>query len=349
VIPANKKPPSPLRRPASTRRATSPQSLADPQRLTAGRPGGQIPLEQQTRFFAENLRWIEAGCRLRADLADLEGVRRLLLREYGRLVRHWPSAAEGDREALHEVRIALRRLRTVLRAFRKRLEPTSARKLSRHLRQLNRDLGPARDLDAWEEFLRESGVTKGKFGRYPAVLHRRRQAMHRVVRRLLDPGAFRTLEELFDLLLRVELPQLRDKTASVPLDPAAGLVLTRQWRRTRKLGRHRDSRDDRKLHRLRIALRHLRYLTEAFAPILGEAAEKLRKRAHAVERLIAQVRDTSRDLARFAAEDPPPPQHLQPQLRDRRTKARAALEKAWDEFDDRSFRVAAKRALAAVG
>jgi hypothetical protein len=220
VIPTNKKFPPPLRRSASTRRATSPQNPAAPQRLTAGRTGGHTPLEQQTRIFAENLRWIEAGCRLRADLADLEGVRRLLFREYGRWVRHWPSAAEGDMEALHEVRITLRRLRTVLRASRKRLEPTSAGKLSRHLRQLRRDLGPARDLDVGEEFLRESGVTKGKFGRYPGVLHRRRQAMHRVVRRLLDPGAFRTLEALFDLLLRVELPQLRDKTASVPVAAA---------------------------------------------------------------------------------------------------------------------------------
>ncbi len=252
-------------------------------------------------------------------------------------------------EALHEVRIALRRLRTVLRAFRKRLEPTSARKLSRHLRQLNRDLGPARDLDVWGEFLRESGVLKRQFGRYPAVLHRRQQTLRRVVRRLLGLGAFRTLQALFDLLLRVELPQLRDNTAFVPLVQAASHVLARQWRRTRKLGRHRDSNDDRKLHRLRIVLRRLRYLAEAFAPILGETAERLRKRAHAVERLIAQMRDTSRDLARFAAEDPPPPRHLQPQLRDRRKKARAALEEAWDEFDDRSFRVATKRALAAAG
>lgn len=307
-------------------------------RLTVLLPGGHPPPEQQARIFEENRRWIEAGCRLRPDIADLEGAHRLLFRHYGDLVGHWQPAAIGDATALHEVRIALRRLSTVLRAFRKRLKPTSAGELCRHLRQLNRALGPARDLNVWLEFLRDAGEAKADVSRYLVVLQRQRKTRQRAVCRLLGNGAFRVLQSRFDSLLRVELPQLWAEVAPTPLADAAGQVLAKQWRRARKLRRHRDSDDGSGAHRLRIALRRLRYLAEAFAPILGEPAERLRKRAHAVEHQMALIRDTSRDLARFSADTPPPPPRFRRHLRDRRKAARGALEEAWSKFDDRTFR-----------
>ena len=89
---------------------------------------------------------------------------------------------------------------------------------------------------------------------------------------------------------------------------------------------------------LRIALRRLRYLAEDFAPVLGEPAERLRKRAHAVERLVARIRDASLALDRFDAEDPPPPSRLRRPWHRERKEAIGALDKAWAKFAGRTFR-----------
>ncbi|MBI5691869.1 MAG: CHAD domain-containing protein [Verrucomicrobia bacterium] len=322
---------------ASTGRKVSSRVSAGSRRLAVLLPGGRPPLEQQVRIFVENRRWIEAGCRLRRDLADLEGVQRLLFRHYGELVCHWQPALEGDANALHEVRKSLRRLRTVLRSFRARLKPTSARRLSRHLRKLDRDLGPARDLDVALEFLRDPGEVRSKTAAYLSRLQHARRKAQRAVRRRLGGAAFRALQSRIDPLLRVEIPALGAATSPTSLTRAAGEALLRQWRRARKLGRHRNSSDSTRLHRLRIALRRVRYLAEVFAPILGRPVEQLQRRADRFEHLIAEIRDTSGELARTSENEPSPPRAVRRRLRHRRDQARAALEEAWSNFENRKF------------
>ena len=54
-------------------------------------------------------------------------------------------AAPDDAEALHDFRVALRRLRSVLRSFRSELGDAVSRKLQRRLRDVTRATGAARE------------------------------------------------------------------------------------------------------------------------------------------------------------------------------------------------------------
>jgi len=65
----------------------------------------------------------------------------------------------GDAEALHDFRVAMRRLRSTLRAYQPQLEAVVPAKLRRRLRDLARATGEARDVEvqiSWLERQRTS-------------------------------------------------------------------------------------------------------------------------------------------------------------------------------------------------
>ena len=321
-----------------------PRSRGNPLRLAALVPTGRPSLEQQIRLFAENDRLIAAACRLHGNLEVVDGVQRLLFSQYRQIIRHWKGAVAGAHPvALHELRVAIRKARAVLRGFRKRLKPTSARQLDRHLRRLNRALGPARDLDVWIAWLqdpRRAGppADQPRPERYLARQRNRRRRQQTTVRRVLGAGAFLALHTRFDQLLRNELPRLRADSAAAPFLTAAYRVLEKQLRCARKLGKLRWSTDPARRHRLRIALRRVRYLAGFFAPLLEPAVDQLRQRTHAVEQALGEICDTTREIERLRDEHPSPPAGLPARLRARRRQAETALEAAWSRFDDHRFR-----------
>ena len=62
----------------------------------------------------------------------------------------------NDRESLHDFRVALRRLRSWLRAFRADLRGTVRRKHRRRLRAVSRAAGAARDAEVHVAWLRDA-------------------------------------------------------------------------------------------------------------------------------------------------------------------------------------------------
>src|SRR5712691_4551034 len=61
----------------------------------------------------------------------------------------------GDAEALHDFRVGLRRVRSVLRAYRPHLKGSTPRKLRRRLKQLAQASGASRDLEVHLAWLAE--------------------------------------------------------------------------------------------------------------------------------------------------------------------------------------------------
>lgn len=69
---------------------------------------------------------------------------------------HAPNVyAHGDPEALHKLRVAVRRLRALLRAARRLLDDERVEPLRQELGELGRALGPARDGDVFLAHLRD--------------------------------------------------------------------------------------------------------------------------------------------------------------------------------------------------
>ena len=182
-----------------------------------------------------------------------------------------------DADALHDYRVAVRRLRSCLRAYAKPLRSSLTGKTPRRLRRLGRGTNRSRDLDVHLAWLGEQQHNVGEperlglvwlFERFTADRDRAWEDMldldetlfprlhSRLVRRL---SRFRTTIDLDD-------GPRRRSTAAVAarrVRAASGLLKER-------LRRVQGYSSVDAIHRARIAAKHLRYLLEPFAPAVSE-------------------------------------------------------------------------------
>jgi CHAD domain-containing protein len=180
------------------------------------------------------------------------------------LRRHRPEAEE-DPEAVHDFRVALRRLRSRLQAFRPILGDAISKRSEQRLRRLLRIAGPARDLQVGRELLLEIAGTRQSLvavearrvaGRFQREEFGARRRLVRAVVRDLSADAARLAEELQPVLAGAMDPSLAAAMAS---------LLKRRLRKVRStMGKLvRGSRME-SYHAARIAVKRLRYLLEAF-------------------------------------------------------------------------------------
>ena len=274
-----------------------------------------------------------------------EAVRRLAACRLEAFLRNAPGAACGeDPEALHCARIAIRRLRYVLRTFRGPLKGTGARQAERDLQRVNRALGSVRDSDVGLELMGEESVVRavGENRRWPRFLEHHRQARRLrlpVLRRHLRGSSYAALKRRLERLVTSEIPAVSSVRSPEGL---ARRALEKALARALKIGRWRRSGSLKKVHRLRIELRRIRYLTEDFQDILGPEGERLRRRAHRIERSLGRIRDLGSAQAHLAEYGPPAPRALLRELDRLACAERKTVESRWT-------RLAEPRFLRAVG
>lgn len=193
------------------------------------------------------------------------------------LVWFAPIAAAGtDPAGVHQMRVAIRRLRSALRAFRPAADGEALRGFDAGAKALAAVLGPARD---WDVFLAGLGAEIAAAlpadKRIAALLRAgggRRDAAYKALRALLAGPAFRLL--LWDA---VALAALRPWTAiddedaaakrARPLPDFAAHVLDKRWRRLAAAGPEIGHLPDAEFHALRLEGKRVRYVAELFAPL----------------------------------------------------------------------------------
>lgn len=192
-----------------------------------------------------------------------------LLSERARtLYRHLPHALAGEPEAVHQLRVAARRLRVTLPLVALKGEGRRVRQARRDLRDLTRAAAVGRDLDVMLEAL--------------AALLPEPGASAKVLLRHLREAQRRSRRRLADALLDQDLTRLRRDLRAVQAHGAAGEAVCLE----RALGAARaeaaelrqalgelEGYDARALHRLRIGLRRLRYTTEVVDAVRGSASQ----------------------------------------------------------------------------
>lgn len=190
---------------------------------------------------------------------------------------HRRLGGAADAEALHDFRVALRRLRSLLRAFREPLAGSVGAKDRRRVRDLARATGESRDLEVQAAWLR--GVLpdlaeheRPGAGHLAAALEARRaeadRALHREVARRFPPERKRLAKRLSVYQAGVSLDGLAEgDPLSAALEPRvaeAGAELRA------RLAAVRGPEDQDEAHEARIAAKRLRYLLEPFEEsILG--------------------------------------------------------------------------------
>ena len=182
-----------------------------------------------------------------------------------------------DPEALHDYRVALRRLRSCLRAYRKPLRSSVSGQTLRRLRRLARSTNRGRDLEVHLTWLDEQRRGAGEAER-PGIawtIERLSTAKAAAWKEMLDldaavfPGMHARLTSRltrFRMTVDLDAGSRRRSTAAV----AARRVRQAADRLKDRLGRIQGGSDDEAIHRARISAKHLRYLLEPFAPALPE-------------------------------------------------------------------------------
>jgi len=218
-----------------------------------------------------------------------------------------------DPEHLHDLRVAVRRSRTLHRALRGHWPADAAEAAGRALRWLGRITGPTRDLDVQLEELasqrrRLPETESAALEPLAAHLRERRGAAWRALVAELDgPDYARALEELeafADPAGAVASGAARDRE---PVGALAAHRIERAWRRLRRRGRAvGEGAPDADLHRLRLDGKRLRYLLELFRSLLPPAeAARLVKRLKKLQDSLGDFHDAAvqEELLRAAARD----------------------------------------------
>jgi CHAD domain-containing protein len=201
--------------------------------------------------------------------------------------------AGNDPDAVHDARVAVRRIRSDLRTFRPVLDRDWADTIRQEARWLASLLGDVRDVEVLQERLRDrldaiDDPSDAGAGLLVDLEARRARAR----RRLLDGLASdRYVALLWAAVEAGREPRGRGRRAVRPADRAPAL-LERPWRRVKASAEHAETDPtDEALHRVRIDAKRLRYGAEALAPVAGRWARRVGKRAERLQDVLGEHQD----------------------------------------------------------
>jgi len=199
---------------------------------------------------------------------------------FGHLLQSLPAAGDGrDVEGVHQLRVALRRLRAAFDLMRAAGPLNKLEALRAEAKWLAQNLSAARD---WDIFQGATLPTIAKacpaiagFDALGEAAEKRRSAAYGKVRHVLAER--RT--SLFLLVLGgwIEARGWRSDFAPEALgqlaEPAVNFarrVLSEQYAKVLKRGRHLKTLEAEERHRLRLAVKKLRYVSEFLLPLYGQ-------------------------------------------------------------------------------
>jgi inorganic triphosphatase YgiF len=184
-------------------------------------------------------------------------------------------ASDLNAAALHQARVAMRRLRSALTLFRPVLIDADFARLRSELRWFTDQLGDARNLDVILAARPPEGAQPD-----PALRRQLRGWRKQAYQHVQSALAERRLPALIlDLVAWSEAGDWRsEEPAGQPIRPFAEARLDRAWKRVREQGKGLGALAVEDRHRLRIEMKKLRYATEFFvslAPRKPRSRQKL--------------------------------------------------------------------------
>ena len=271
---------------------------ADLLRLAASLPLGP-DLMWQTSGKGARCRALAHGVPLRATLAapvtlsptmDIaSGFHTIGWACLGQLLANYPLVlASGDPEAVHQSRVAIRRLRAAFSLFGEHLADEQTASLRAGFKEAAAALAPARDRHVLLARLRPGLPPKS-----PLLAHlvKATASATAAAQQALAAEPFQRL--LISFALWLEQGAWRSN-ASAPLAPAASAILARRQRKLRRLARALDPASDEQLHALRIEAKKLRYALAFLGSLFP--TKRQRQQIGAQEKLLSRLQDDLGDL-----------------------------------------------------
>jgi CHAD domain-containing protein len=252
-------------------RALGPRAVAPPE---LPQPGKVLASDPASELVAASLR---------------TGTRRLLLADIG--------VRRREEDAVHQMRVACRRMRGDLKTFRPLIEPLWGESLRTELSWLAGCLGDARDLEVLRERLR--GMVNGgippydieAFERIDAILAEREEVALGVG---ADALASERYLRLLDLLVDAARAPVVSEAASASCSKALPPLVRGTWDKLAKRARKLTHDDHDELwHEARIKAKQARYAAEAVTDVLGKGAARMAAAAKAAQEVLGEHQDAA--------------------------------------------------------
>ena len=216
-------------------------------------------------------RLLEGGCDqpvkstpifLHGEMAPSEGfavIAQACIRQF-RLNQSMLARTESP-EALHQARVALRRLRSAMSIFKDMLADDRFEYFMDNLRWISGELDKGRNLDV---LLKQSPDAA-----HSQTLRLAREQAYVKAKDVLDSARLRTL--LLDFVEWISIGNWRTRSLATivdqRIDSFASKALDRCRRRVKRRGQHWDKLEDETRHRLRLQVKKLRYASEFFCAL----------------------------------------------------------------------------------
>jgi triphosphatase len=205
----------------------------------------------------------------------------------GQFVANWPALTETHhRESIHQMRVALRRLHIALVFFDRFLPCAEFGNFRAEAKRVASALAPARNWDAFRELVEDGPLTRyaqegESFEALLTTVEERRLAAYAIAQEVIDdPSTTRFVLNLRAFLARRAWRSALSGAELLRLTEPASLfareTLERLHKRALKRGRQLSQKAPEERHKVRIALKHIRYAAEFFSFFFGGARPYIR-------------------------------------------------------------------------
>jgi CHAD domain-containing protein len=205
-------------------------------------------------------------------------------------------------EAVHQMRVAVRRARSALSIFRGAAPATELDAVGGHFKELGSRLGPTRDWDVFAEetipAIQRTLPNDHRLERLIAAASRRRRECQKVLAAYLGSSAFRVLGIELAWFAAAGFSHL-----APPADPGeeadppllgdfAGSVLQHRWKKLLSSGKRIEELDVPSLHAVRLRAKRARYAAEMFSTLYpGKASHRFIRRLSALQQRLGVLND----------------------------------------------------------
>jgi CHAD domain-containing protein len=215
-------------------------------------------------------------------------------------------------EGLHQMRVGFRRLRVAFTSFGHAFRNQELNELKDRAKRMAENLGPARDLDVFiDELLEPAAKANGAVESFELLRARARDAQRTAwdfaVSHVMSPAFAGFMADLNSAVeRRLWLDGAKDTSVfDEPAQELAAHVLNHRLKTAKKQAKRLEKASDEQIHRLRIALKKLRYTGEFFAPLYEkDDVEEFDKRLSKMQDSLGAVHDVvvaRETLARLTA------------------------------------------------
>ncbi|MCE2471399.1 MAG: CHAD domain-containing protein [Anaerolineae bacterium] len=229
-----------------------------------------------------------------------EASRKVFLGQLLRMKAQEAGSRTGeDIESVHKMRVAVRRMRSLLRLVSEYHQSKTIAKTEKKLRQIARALGAIRDLDVLILELQHfsaalSPDAQQQTNALISRLERRRAKRRKRLNTFFDSKGYeRSLRQLESF---AENPGERARRLKRPHEPhelrhVLPLLLHQRLARVRAYDTVLPASDDKRLHALRVECKRLRYALEFFAPVLGSSVDGFLALIKAMQDTLGRIND----------------------------------------------------------